>query len=178
MGSGSGTSCSITLNTKLTAEQRERYQNQDVIGKILRECGTVALVGLSSDTQKASYFVASYLAYEGYDIVPVNPRGGEILGKKVWADLEEIPFHVDLVVAFRPAEECEQLSVKAVKIGAKAFWMQLRIVNFKAADYALGAGLDVIMDKCVKMEHGRYAGSLHWAGMNTEIVSARKQKRN
>jgi predicted CoA-binding protein len=174
MGSGPGAVCRIDLNTVLTPEQRARYQDPDTIRTLLETARTIAMVGLSADRQKASYFVASYLRYEGYRVIPVNPRGGEILGERVYPDLRSIPVKVDLVDVFRPASECAALVEQAITIGAGAFWTQLRIIDFDAAEKALGAGLKVVMDKCVKMEHGRYGGSLHWAGMNTEIISARK----
>jgi len=136
------------------------------------------MVGLSADRQKASFFVASYLRYEGYRVIPVNPRGGEILGERVYPDLVSIPDRVDLVDVFRPASECARIVEQAAGIHAKAVWTQLRIVNFEAAENALAAGLKVVMDKCVKMEHGRYGGSLHWAGMNTEILTAKKPLRH
>jgi predicted CoA-binding protein len=175
MGFGPGPVCSIRLNTALTAGQRAKYQNPDVIRDLLEQCRTIAMVGLSADRQKASYFVASYLRYEGYRVIPVNPRGGEILGERVYPDLRSIPDVVDLVDVFRPASECSAIVDQAIAIRAKAVWTQLRIVDFEAADKALAAGLKVVMDTCVKMEHGRYGGSLHWAGMNTEIISARKR---
>jgi uncharacterized protein len=177
MGFGPGAVCSINLNTILTADQRARYQDPDVIRDLLAESRTIAMVGLSADRQKASYFVASYLRYEGYRILPVNPRGGEILGERVYPDLRSIPEPVDLVDVFRPASECSAIVDQAIGIHAKAVWTQLRIVSVEAADKALAAGLKVVMDRCVKMEHGRYGGSLHWAGMNTEIISARKPLR-
>lgn len=177
MGSGPGAVCSINLNTVLTPEQRARYQDPDVVRDLLETSRTIAMVGLSADRQKASYFVASYLRYEGYRVIPVNPRGGEILGERVYPDLRSVPDHVDLVDVFRPPSECPAIVDQAIAIGAHAVWTQLRIINFDAAEKALAAGLKAVMDKCVKMEHGRYGGSLHWAGMNTEIISARKPLR-
>lgn len=174
MGFGSGFTCDIGMNTSLTPEQRERYQNADVIREILNTAKTIAIVGLSSDQQKASYFVGSYLQYEGYRIIPVTPRGGEIIGQRCYPDLKSIPEKIDLVDIFRPANEVLPIVEEAIAIGAQAVWIQLRIVNFEAADKAIAAGLKVVMDKCVKMEHGRYCGGLHWAGMNTEIISARR----
>ncbi len=174
MGFGSGAVCSINLNTALTSEQRARYQDPDVIRDLLDTCRTIALIGLSADRQKPSYFVASYLRYEGYRVIPVNPRGGEILGERVYPDLRFVSDRVDLVDVFRPASEVPSIVDQAIAIGAKGVWTQLRVINFDAAEKALAAGLQVVMDRCVKMEHGRYNGSLHWAGMNTEIVSARK----
>jgi len=177
MGFGPGTVCSITLNTTLTAEQRARYQDPDVIRNLLDTCRTIAMVGLSANRQKPSYFVASYLRYEGYRVIPVNPRGGEILGERVYPDLRSIPDTVDLVDVFRPAPECLSIVNQAIAIHAKAIWTQLRILDFECAEKALAAGLKVVMDRCVKMEHGRYGGSLHWAGMNTELITAKKPLR-
>jgi predicted CoA-binding protein len=176
MGLEPSASCGIGLNTALTPEQRERYQNEDVIRGLLTSCRTIAIVGLSSDPQKASYFVASYLQYAGYRIIPVTPRSGEILGCPSYPTLAAVPEKIDLVDVFRPAGEVSGLVDQAVAVGAKAIWTQLRIVDFAAADKALAAGLKVVMDKCVKMEHGRYHGGLHSAGMNTEILSARRSR--
>ena len=174
MGLGPGASCAISLNTVLTPEQQALYQDPDCIHDILSATKTVAMVGLSADRQKASYFVATYLQHEGYRIIPVNPRGGTILGETVYPDLKSIPDQVDLVDVFRPAGEVPAIVDQAMAIGAKAVWTQLRIVHLEAAEKARAAGLRVVMDKCVKMEHGRFSGSLHWAGMNTEIISARR----
>jgi predicted CoA-binding protein len=177
MGLGSGASCAISLNTVLTPEQQALYQDPHTIRDILADAKTIAIVGLSADRQKASYFVATYLKREGYRVIPVNPRGGTILGETVYPDLTSIPDNVDIVDIFRPAHEVPGIVDQAIAIGAKAVWMQLRIINFEAAEKARAAGLAVVMDKCVKMEHGRFSGSLHWAGMNTEIISAQRSKR-
>ena len=177
MGLGSGASCAITLNTVLTAEQQALYQDPDCIRDILDRTKTIAIVGLSAERQKASYFVATYLKREGYRVIPVNPRGGTILGETVYPDLLNIPESVDLVDVFRPAADVPAIVDQAIAIKAKGLWTQLRIVNFEAAEKARAAGLSVVMDKCIKMEHGRFSGSLHWAGMNTEVISARRAKR-
>lgn len=176
MGPGSGATCAITLNSALTPEQQRLYQDPRVIQRLLRECRTVAIVGLSTDPQRASWFVASYLKREGYRIIPVNPKADLILGEKAYPDLASIPDPVDLVDVFRPAAECLAVSRQAVAIKAKALWLQLRLVNIEAAEYAARHGLDVVIDRCVKMEHGRYHGRLHWGGMNTEIITARKAR--
>ena len=110
----------------------------------------------------------------GYRIVPVNPRGGTIVGESVYRDLGDIPFPIDVVNVFRPAAEVEALVEKAIRIGAKVFWQQLRINQIAAATRAREAGLISIVDACIKMEHGRYSGGLHTVGMNTELVSARR----
>jgi len=129
---------------------------------------------MSREPQKASSFVASYLQHEGYRIVPVNPRGGQVLGETVYPDLMSIPIPIDIVDVFRPAVEATAFAHQAVAIGASALWLQLRIVSFEAAQVAGAAGLDIVMDRCLKIEHGRFNGTLHWGGMNTEIISARK----
>ena len=182
MGSGPGSACALSLNTSLTPGQRALYQDAAQITRLLESARTIAIVGLSSDRQKASYFVAGYLQDEGYRVVPVNPKGGEILGEKVYPDVTSIPFPVDVVDIFRPPAEIgaiveEVIARKEQGVDAAAVWMQLRLVNLPAAERARAAGLAVIVDKCVKMEHGRARGTLHWAGMNTEIVSAKKRKR-
>lgn len=174
MGFGPGAACDFRLNTALTDEQRQRYQDPAVIRRVLTTARTVAIVGMSADPQRASAFVASYLQHEGYRILPVNPRGGHVLGETIYPDLASIPVPVDVVDVFRPSAEAVGFARQAVAIGARALWLQLRIVNFEAADIARAAGLDVVMDRCLKMEHGRFDGTLHWGGMNTEVISARK----
>jgi predicted CoA-binding protein len=149
----------------------------DTIRRLLRESRTIAMVGLSSDPAKASQFVGTYLQHEGYRVVPVNPRAGKILGERAWPDVASIPFPVELVDVFRPGRECVAVAEQAIAAGVPAIWFQLRIDALEAAELAERAGLAVVLDRCVKMEHGRWAGSLHWAGMNTEIVSARKRQR-
>jgi predicted CoA-binding protein len=176
MGPGPGVACAITLNSALTPEQQRLYQDPRVIQRLLRETRTIAIVGLSTDPQKASWFVASYLKKEGYRIIPVNPKARDILGERAYPDLASIPGPVDMVDVFRPAAECLEVARQAVAIRAKSLWLQLRLVNIEAAELAARAGLSVVMDRCVKMEHGRYSGRLHWGGMNTEIISARKAR--
>jgi predicted CoA-binding protein len=182
MGSGPGVSCAVTLNTSLTPEQRARFQDVTQINHLLDAARTIAIVGLSSDRQKASFFVAGYLKDEGYRIVPVNPKADTILGEKVYPDVASIPFPVDLINIFRPPQEMDEIVNQALArkekgIDSPAIWMQLRLGHMPAAERALAAGLIVIVDKCVKMEHARYRGGLHFAGMNTEIISARKRRR-
>lgn len=175
MGSGPGVACDISLNTVLTPEERGLYQDPDIIQAILSQTKTVAIVGLSSDNQKASYFVASYLQSHGYRIIPVTPRPGVILGEACRPSLRTIEEKVDLVDVFRPAREVLGIVEESIAIGAKAVWTQLKIVDLEAGEKARSAGLQMVMDKCIKMEHGRYHGSLHWAGMNTEIITAKRK---
>jgi uncharacterized protein len=176
MGPGPGVACAVTLNSALTPEQQRLYQDPLVVQRVLRESRTIAIVGLSTDPQRASWFVGSYLKSAGYTIIPVNPKAKEILGEKCYPDLASVPVPVDLVDVFRPAAECLAVAKQAVAIKAKALWLQLRLINLEAAEFASKNGLTVILDRCVKMEHGRYHGLLHWGGMNTEIISARKAR--
>ncbi|HEY4990328.1 MAG TPA: CoA-binding protein [Opitutaceae bacterium] len=176
MGPEPGLACAITLNSALTPEQQRLYQDPRVIQRLLRETRTIAVVGLSTDPQRASWFVASYLKRAGYRIIPVNPKASQILGETAYPDLASIPEKVDMVDVFRPAAECLEVARQAVAIRAKSLWLQLRLVNIEAAELAARSGLSVVVDRCVKMEHGRYFGGLHWAGMNTEIISARKSR--
>jgi hypothetical protein len=155
---------------------RARYQNPDLIRRILGQSRTIAMIGLSTNRQKASQFVATYLQYQGYQIVPVNPHADEILGQKSYPDLKSIPFPIDIVNVFRPAHACPGIAREAIEIGAKTLWLQLRIVSIEAAEIAEAGGLNVVMDRCIKMEHGRYNGSMHWVGMNTGIITAKRAR--
>jgi predicted CoA-binding protein len=177
VGSRSSLAVDVEMNTILPEDQRIKYQDPGVIRKILGSTKSVAIVGLSPKTERPSYFVGSYLKYEGYKVIPVNPMAKEILGEACYPDLLSIPEPVDLVVVFRQPEECVEIAKQAVQIGAKTLWLQLKVANIEAAHIAEDAGLNVVMDRCVKIEHGRYSGSLHWVGMNTEIISARRGQR-
>lgn len=174
MGFGSSTACRIGLNTTLSPEDREIYGNTGTIRRILGTARRVAVVGMSTERTKASNMVGSYLRDEGYEVIPVNPRAKEIDGLVCYPDLASIPGPIDLVDVFRPSGELMGIVEEAIAVGAKAVWSQLRIVDAEAGTRAREAGLDMVMDKCVKMEHGRFGGSLHWAGMNTEVITARR----
>jgi predicted CoA-binding protein len=165
------------MNTRLSADERSKYQNSEIIRRILNGSKTIAIVGLSDKKERASNFVGSYLKSERYTIIPVNPLKTEILGEKCYPDLASIPMTVDVVNIFRRPDECVTIVREAMAIKAKAVWMQLGIVNRDAAELAVKNGLLVVMDRCMKMEHGRYNGNLHWAGMNTEIITAKKVAR-
>jgi predicted CoA-binding protein len=127
----------------------------DELRRILREARTIAVVGLSADLEKPSHEVAAYLQAQGYRIIPVNPRGGVILGETVYANLRAVPEPVDLVDVFRPAEACLEVAREAVAVRAKVLWLQLGIVNDEAAALARAAGLAVVMDRCTLREHRR-----------------------
>lgn len=173
---GANSSCDISLNTRLTPAQRERFQNTKVIRELLGSAKTIAIVGLSTEKTKASNMVASYLQDEGYRIIPIHPKGGEILGEKAYPSLKDVPEKIDIVDAFRPPHEMPGIVEDAIAVGAGAVWMQLRLANLDAAERAQSAGLKVVADKCIKMEHGRFGGALHWAGMNTEVITAQRRR--
>lgn len=164
-----------------SAEDRPaRWQRPDAIGALLRKARTIAIVGLSADPQKASNFVATYLKRAGYRIIPISPKGGEILGERAYPDLASaaasVDGKIDLVDVFRPAKDCLGVVEQAIAVGAGAVWIQLGIVALEAGARAEAAGLEVVMDLCIKMEHGRRAGTLHWAGMNTGVITAKKAR--
>ena len=177
MGPGSGLACDLTLNSILAPELKARYQNQDTIRHVLAQSRSIAMVGLSTNRQKASYFVATYLQSQGFRIIPVHPKARAIIGEKAYPTLTDIEGPVDLVNIFRPPHECPTYARQAAQIGAKALWLQLRIVSEEAGSIAEEAGLTVIMDRCVKMEYGRYDGTMHFVGMNTGILTARRARR-
>jgi predicted CoA-binding protein len=132
------------------------------------------VVGLSANWYRPSYFAAKYLQGHGYRIIPVNPNYREVLGEKCYPNLAAIPDAVDVVDCFRKAEEMPPLAREAVAKGAKVLWMQLGIRSDEAAAIAAAAGLEVVMDRCVKIEHARIMGGLNWAGVNTGVISARR----
>ena len=179
MGSRSSLVGDVSMNSVLTEEQQQKYSSAATIRRVLQGAKTIAMVGVSPRSERPSNFVATYLQYEGFRVIPVNPRATEILGEKSYPDLLSIPddIQVDIVEVFRKAEDCPAIAEQAAQIKAKCLWLQLRVVSPEAAAIAEAGGLDVVMDRCVKIEHGRYSGSLHWVGMNTEIISARKSKK-
>lgn len=142
--------------------------------RILSENHTVAVVGLSAEWHRPSNFVAKYLQSHGYRVVPVNPRYAEILGETCYARLEDIPFKVDLVDVFRRTEDVLPVATSAVAIGARVLWQQIGVMNHEADGLARAAGLDSVMNRCIKIEHARLFGGLHWVGVNTRVVSARR----
>jgi len=148
----------------------------DIAGlrRILRDSRTIAVVGLSANWFRPSYFAAKYMQDHGYRIIPVNPTYQEVLGQKCYPNLAAIPEPVDIVDCFRKPQEMIEIARAAVAIRAKVLWMQLGIVNPEAAKIAEDAGLDVVMDRCVKIEHARILGGLNWAGVNTGVISARR----
>ncbi len=143
--------------------------------RILGSCHTIAMVGLSADWFRPSYFAAKYMQEHGYRVIPVNPRYGEVLGERCYARLEDIPDKVDMVDVFRKPADVLPIAQSAVAIGARCLWQQLGVVNREADELARAAGLDSVFDRCVKIEHARLFGGLHWVGVNTKVISARRR---
>ena len=148
----------------------------DIVGlrRILTQRRTIAVVGLSAQWHRPSYFAAKYMQDHGYRIIPVNPNYSEVLGQSCYPGITDIPEQVGIVDCFRRASEMVPIARDAVTIGAKVLWMQLGIRNDEAASIAVDAGLDVVMDHCVKIEYARIMGGLNWAGVNTGVISARR----
>jgi predicted CoA-binding protein len=150
----------------------------NTLRRLLRENHVIAVVGLSGDWFRPSYFAAKYLQEHGYRIVPVNPRyaGRSILGERCFAGLREIPDKVDVVDVFRKTEDVPPIAEDAIAIGAKVLWQQIGVKNEAAAARARAAGLETVMDRCMKIEHGRLFGGLNWVGVNTKVISAKRPR--
>ncbi|HRQ58309.1 MAG TPA: CoA-binding protein [Azoarcus taiwanensis] len=148
----------------------------DIAGlrSLLLETRTIAVVGLSANWHRPSFFAAKYMQERGYAIVPVNPAYDEILGQKCYPSLRDIPIPIDMVDVFRKPEDVLPLVDDAIAIGAKSFWMQLGVINAEAAQRAEAAGMKVVMDRCVKIEYARLFGGLNWFGVNTGVISAKR----
>ena len=144
--------------------------------RILVDYKRVAMVGLSTDWSRPSNFAAKYLLDHGFEVIPVNPKYDEILGQKCYADLKDIPTPVDVVDLFQRAERVPPLVDQAIEIGARVVWMQLGVVNEEAATKARAAGLEVVMDRCMKIEYARLFGGLNTIGVNTGIISAQRPR--
>ena len=143
--------------------------------RILQTYKRIAMVGLSANAFRPSHFAAIYLIAEGYDVVPVNPREPGILGRKSYASLRDVPGGVDVVDIFRDPAAVPALVEDAIAIGAKVVWMQLGVIHEAAAERARAAGLEVVMDRCMKIEHARFFGGLNTIGLNTALISSRKR---
>ena len=153
-----------------------RYQDPLTIQRVLHSATTIAIVGLSKNELRASYFVGYYLKRHGYRVIPVNPRETEILGEKCYASLREIPEKIDVVDVFRKPEDVPPIAEEAIAIGAKVLWMQIGVINEAAARRARAAGLDVVMNRCMKIEHARFFGGLSTIGLNTGVITAQRRR--
>ena len=148
------------------------YQDVTAIQRVLHHAGTIAIVGLSNNPLRASYFVGYYLKRHGYTVIPVNPREQEILGEKSYPSLRDIPVPVDVVNVFRAPAALPGIAEDAVAIGAGALWCQFGVINEEGAKIAAEGGLTVIMDRCLKVEHARYVGRMNWLGFNTQRITS------
>ena len=148
------------------------------IRRILHEVRTIAVVGLSAEWHRPSFFAAKYMQDHGYRIVPVNPRyanaSTDVLGEHCYAALTDIPFSVDMVDVFRRTEDVLPIAQQAIQMGAKCLWQQIGVMNLEADALARNAGMDSVMDRCVKIEHGRFFGGLNLVGVNTGVISAKR----
>ena len=152
--------------------------DDDFIRGILRRTHVIAMVGASTNWNRPSYFVMKYLQRKSYRVVPVNPAaaGQEILGEPVMASLADIGAPVDMVDIFRNSEAAGPIAGEAIAIGAKTVWMQIGVRNDAAAARAKAAGLDVVMDRCPKIEYSRLCGELSWLGMNSGVITAKRRR--
>jgi predicted CoA-binding protein len=148
--------------------------DSDKLRRILKTSRSIAVVGLSAHWHRPSYFAAKYMKDHGYRVIPVNPMYDSVLGERCYKRLVDIPEPVDVVDCFRKSEEIPALAEEAIAIGAKVLWMQLGVRNAQARSRAEAAGLEVVEDRCVKIEHGRFFGGLGWAGVNTRVISAKR----
>ncbi|WP_426514057.1 CoA-binding protein [Dactylosporangium sp. McL0621] len=150
----------------------ERYQNPTTIQRVLHTGGTVAIVGLSANELRASYFVGYYLKRHGYTVIPVNPRESQILGEKSYPSLADVPVPIDVVNVFRAPPAVPGVAREAVAVHAKSLWCQFGVISEEGTQIAADAGLDVVVDRCIKIEHARYVGRMHWLGFNTQRITS------
>jgi predicted CoA-binding protein len=149
-----------------------QYQDPLVIQRVLHGAKTIAIVGLSGNELRPSNFVGYYLQRHGYRVIPVNPRESSILGEPSYQSLLDVPGPVDIVDVFRAPAALPDIARDAVAIGAGALWCQFGVINADGAKIAADGGLTVIMDRCLKVEHARYAGRMHWLGFNTQRITS------
>lgn len=150
----------------------KRYQDPLTIQRVIHGAKTIAIVGLSSNPLRASHFVGYYLRRHGYRVIPVNPRETEILGEKSYPSLADVPGPIDVVNVFRAPDALPAIARDAVAAGAGTLWCQFTVVNEEGARIADAGGLSVVMDRCLKVEHARYVGRMHWLGFNTQRITS------
>ncbi|BEL03484.1 CoA-binding protein [Actinoplanes sichuanensis] len=148
------------------------YQDALTIQRVLNSAKTIAIVGLSGNELRASYFVGYYMKRHGYRVIPVNPRETSILGEVSYPSLADVPVPIDVVNVFRAPAALPQIATDAVTAGATALWTQFGVIDQEGADIAERGGLTVIMDRCLKVEHARYVGRMHWLGFNTQRITS------
>ncbi len=156
----------------MTATELSHYQDSLTIQRVLLNAKTIAVVGLSGNALRASHFVGFYLQRHGYRVIPVNPRETDILGQHCYASLDDVPEKIDIVNVFRAPDALPGIAAQAVAIGAGCLWTQFGVINEAGARLAEQAGLAVVMDRCIKVEHARYVGRMHWLGFNTGRITS------
>ena len=149
-----------------------RYQDPSTIQRVIHSARTIAIVGLSNNHLRASHFVGFYLKRHGYRVIPVNPREPEIFGEKSFSSLADVPDPVDIVNVFRAPDALPGIARDAVAIGAKNLWCQFSVINEEGGRIAEAGGLSVVMDRCIKVEHARDIGRMHWLGFNTQRITS------
>ena len=149
-----------------------KYQDALTIQRVLHTAKTVAIVGLSNNELRASFFVGYYLKRHGYQVIPVNPRETEILGEKSYASLLDVPETVDVVNVFRAPDALPGIARDAVAVNAGTLWCQFGVINEEGGRIAERGGMSVVMDRCIKVEHARYVGRMHWLGFNTQRITS------
>jgi hypothetical protein len=149
-----------------------RYQDPLTVQRVIHGAKTIAVVGLSKNELRASYFVGYYLKRHGYRVIPVNPREPEILDEPAYKALADVPVPIDIVNVFRAPDALPEIAREAVAVHAKALWCQFTVINAEGARIAEEGGLTVIMDRCLKVEHARYVGRMHWLGFNTQRITS------
>ena len=148
------------------------YEDPFTIQSIINRAKTIAIVGLSPNELRASHFVGYYLRRHGFDVIPVNPREESILGVRSYPSLSEVPERIDVVDVFRAPDAVPAIATEAVSVGAGALWLQYGVISPEGAEIAERGGLDVVMDRCLKVEHARYLGRMHWLGFNTGRITS------
>jgi predicted CoA-binding protein len=149
-----------------------RYQDPLTIQRAIHGAKTIAIVGLSTNHLRASYFVGFYLRRHGYRVIPVNPREPEIFGEKSFKRLADVPVRIDIVNVFRAPDALPAIAEEAVAVGASNLWCQYTVINEEGGRIAEAGGLSVVMDRCIKVEHARYVGRMHWLGFNTQRITS------
>ena len=151
------------------------FQDRRTIQEIVLNAGTVAIVGLSASELRASNFVGYYLKRHGYRVLPVNPNEERVLGERVYSSLLDVPEHIDVVDVFRDPAAVPQIAREAVQVSAGALWLQFRVISPDGAQIALDGGLSVVMDRCLKVEHARLLGRMHWMGFDTGVIAGSRR---
>jgi uncharacterized protein len=151
------------------------WQDPETIARLVRSARTVAIVGLSANSLRPSNFVGVYLQRHGYRVIPVNPGETEVLGERSYPSLAEVPEHIDIVDVFRRPPAVPAIAEQAVAVGAGALWLQFGVISAEGATIAERGGLAVVMDRCLKVEHARHLGRMHWLGFNTGQITSRRQ---